>query len=536
MPSPRRLSPLLALVGAALLGATPHAEAGSVVIGTKVKEKADGGATLHTVVVEDSAGAVQRVVTRVASDAGRELRPATESDAWQHGAAGLRTVPSTRDRVRLRLYSVRSVELVAYTGSFDDTGRLGLTTDPGEFVCTARGCGYAAPPDVEVLAAETFQSGDVLELGLDLVGADVPEVAYGELELTPCTPTAEPGRCLYRDADTTISEVAWDGLGSVWSTDLGLTHEGALNVQVRVSAEGSPVMTSSTTLAVPWEDGAEGVSTLAADADPLTTVGLLEADGQPLLAVVSEGWTVGTAPASAKLALSDGSTVSMTPDSYQRRAPELLFAPWDETLKEYMLVIDGSSVTINGGSLSFSDLSSPLCVEGTCVVLRTRGDEVAMSVSQYRWDTAFIAGETNVVLKAVGADGTVTLVDEVFTFEEEVSVVFANEVSFEGDPLRAGLSARVNLYDARGTDLAGGRVQATVDRRDDGGLGLTGVGPGEIAAMPATSFAVLLSGPSTSCGDEESGWVVPPPLAAVAGNGSGTKNPHTTTSAKPRLL
>lgn len=535
LPSPRALAGLLAVASPLALAALPAAA--DTPLGTRVGFDAEGRAVLQTVIMEATPGSLQRVSVKVSSDGGRELKPTTETDAWQHGVAALAADPGAEAKVELILYNARGVELVSFTGAVDADGVVTAAADPGEFTCTRRGCGYATPSDVELIVGAVLSDSSGARLTVDLQGSAVPQVAAAELRVTPCDLSAERGICLFDGMKTQVADLTWEGVGSVWSTTLDMSHEGGLDVQVRPYGLGGPLRGSRAALAVPWDDGGSGVSPLAAEGDPLTTLGLMDYDGATLLGVWSEGWTVETAPAAAELSLEDGTVLSIPADSYQRRAPELLYAPWDDTIKEYYLAIDGRSVSIRGGSISVTELSNPTCFESTCVVLRKRGDSAALVVSQHRWDTAFVSGETNVVLKAVGADGgTTTLVDERFVFEEEVMVTFANEVSFDGDPIRRGFAGQLTLVDDGGGTLATGGFYGLVDRTEDGGYGLAGVGASDIAAMAETNFAVLLTGRSTSCGDDESGYLAPPPLAAVAGNGSGTKAAITTTSAKPFLL
>ena len=75
-----------------------------------------------------------------------------------------------------------------------------------------------------------------------------------------------------------------------------------------------------------------------------------------------------------------------------------------------------------------------------------------------------------------------------------------------------------------------------VTRDVDGDISLSGVDNDDVASRPHTNFSVLLGGYSPACGSEDDGFVVTPPLAAVAGNGSGTRNPASSTSIRPQLL
>lgn len=518
------LALLVALPLVAPLVGAGTAEA-AIVIGNKTKKEANGKHyRISTLVAEDTSGDIETVTVDVSSDAGRETVTPAETDAWLHGAAPLAALPTADAELSLTLYDRANGSPISFSGTVGADGSLALEADAGELVCNKLGCTCPVLADVELLAAEVFVSGGGYEVSIDLVGSAAHDVAYAEL----------------RVGDTT-AEVGWDTIGTVWEAELSLDHDGPIDVKVKVRADEGPTEVVVASLGLPWRDGGEGVSTLAADEDPLTTVGVMEHDGDTVFAVVSDGWTRETAPTRAEVELTTGETIVVPANSYQRRKWEPIV---EDVRFEYAsaasfrLVVNDSTMTIDGGNPTLADLSSPLCAEGTCVTLVADDTGVGLSVTQYRWDTAFPTDEVHVSLAALDADGAETIVAEgVVTFDDEVSVVFANEVSFEGDPLHAALAGRVSLLaEGSGGSLASGRFYSTVDRHEAGGLGVAGVGVDEIASMPATNFAVLLTGATRSCGDDDDGFTAVPPLMATFGNGSGTKNASTTTSTRPQLL
>ncbi|MDP2316955.1 MAG: hypothetical protein Q8P41_28945 [Pseudomonadota bacterium] len=564
----RRIAPLLLLLAGSSAVSAPAFAFTDLFASGHIRGDRGGraGQRVSVVVGEAAPGTVASVTADVSSDGGRETLTLTEFDAWLHGAATLPALPAGNAELALTLYDGASASLMSFSGTLAADGSVTLKADPSTDTsgCTSRlGCTVTEARDIELLAADVFAASSGYDVAIDLAGADAYDVAYAALRVTPCDLNADTGICLYNGQKVTTAEVGWDTIGTVWEADLALEHDGPVDLKVKVRAEDGPTESLKSSLGLPWIDGGDGVATLAADADPLTTLGLLygregarvQTVRSAQLAVVSEGWTLDTAPTHAEVELTNGETITIPANSYQRRKrPDMLTAEWDELLDEslsslsdnplFRLVIDGSTMTIDGGSVTLADLSSPLCAEGTCVTLvEDETGSYGLSVTQYRWDTAFVAGEVDVSLALLDADGAELIAAEsVVTFDDaDVTVVFANDVSFSGDPLHAALSGRVNLLgaaDGHGTQdtLASGRFFSTVTRDGEGDLGLSGVGVDDVASMPATSFAVLLGGERSSCGDDDGGFLAPPPLAAVFGNGSGTKNATTTTSTRPELL
>ncbi|MES2643352.1 MAG: hypothetical protein V4850_27960 [Myxococcota bacterium] len=515
------------------------AEAANIVLGSKVKKDLNGNHyRISTLVAEDTSGAIETVTAEVSSDVGRETARLTESDAWLHGAAPLASRPTADAELSLTLYDRASASLIVYSGTVGADGSLALEADAGAPVCTRLGCTYPVLPDIALLAAEVFASTGGYELSIDLSGSAAHDVAYAKVFVTPCDITAATGICLYDGRRTTTAEVDWDTIGTVWEAELALDHEGPVDVKVKVRADEGPTEVLMSSLGLPWLDGGDGVSTLAADEDPLTTVGLMEHDGATALAVVSDGWTLATAPTSAAVVLETGETITIPANSYQRRGGHRSYhlVYQNELSAGARLRIDGATVIVDRADPTFADLSTPLCVEGTCVQLvGDDEDGYGLAVTQYRWDTAFPTDEVHVSLAALDADGAETVLAEgVVTFDDEVTVVFANEVGFAADPLRTALAGRVTL--GRDEDrLASGRFFSKLDRQASGALGLAGVGVDDVARAD-TSFAVLLQGERTSCGNDDDGFTAVPPLMATFGNGSGTKNASSQTSIRPQLL
>jgi hypothetical protein len=164
-----------------------------------------------------------------------------------------------------------------------------------------------------------------------------------------------------------------------------------------------------------------------------------------------------------------------------------------------------------------------------------------LSLSQYRWDSAFVGGETNVVVTMYSPEGEELFSDEwTMEAEEELTVVFAGELDLtEGDPNDAVVGGTVRMLGAqrgRGGQptLSIGRFYGSIASDGDGDLGVQGEDKNSV--LTRSSAAVPFTGRSALCGDDQNGHVTVPPLAAVTGNGSGTKVATTTTSTRPVLF
>lgn len=354
-----------------LLLATPSAEAGR--IGKKPISIPSGVTVVvdaYTELVPDSDAAAS-VSAEIKSDAGSEDVDLVETDAWLHGAAAIPSLPSADAAIALTLYDAASAELATYSGTLGTDGSVSLRRGAGFCSCDP---GYAGSCDkgevcidVEVLAAELFAASKGYELGIDLNGADTYTVAYATVVVTE-------GKTV-----TTKAEVGWEDIGSVWEGELGLDHEGLIDVKTRsYDRDGTKVEREKVTLGSAWDDGGYGVSTLAID--PTTSLAITRREGvngvrvivQSALVVASTGWTVGaTMPASASVELTGGETLSIPVNSYQVAAGPV-FAKLGDAVY-YDITVDGGS-TVLGERATFDALSSPVCADGFCVTLEDGED------------------------------------------------------------------------------------------------------------------------------------------------------------------
>lgn len=545
-----------------------------------------------------TSGSASTATATVKSDAGSEGVVLVESDAWLHGGAVLKALPKTNAVLELTVYDKANASLISFSGTLGTDGSVALaanaTKDAGTTCdassksgCSETDTSSAAAPDIEVMAGEVFAGGSGYELSLDLAGADTGAVAYAEITVTESdkvtTCSKETGVCTTTGTSTTTkAEVDWDDIGAVWEGDITLDHDGIIDVKVTsYDTKGAELESTKAALGAPWLDGGYGINVLATDDDPLTSVGFMRWDGsytdgknpaywtgsRPILVVNSGGWTLGeTLPIHAQVGMTNGGTVTMTSFILMRmrKRPELLYQAWDDTLREYITEIvdnpiydDGGAehnplldarLNITGGNFeilgaSVFDMMTPVCTNGTCVKLITDGEgRFDVSVSTYGTDALALADDDEIVVALVDQSGKELASEAVFVeYDDEITVTFANEVTFSADPMGLDLAGSVSLLgvaDKKGKQktLAKGKFYGTFSRDTDGDLGITGAAK---ESLSSRGDIVAVGGPvdvELKVDTNQNGVFEPPPLTPVFGNGSGTKNATSQTSAKPELL
>ncbi|MDP2307475.1 MAG: hypothetical protein Q8P18_15720 [Pseudomonadota bacterium] len=523
-------------------------------------------------VIPESDTAIASVTVRVRSDAGDEDATLVESDAWLHGAATIAALPATDAALTLTVYDAANTSLISFSGTLGADGTVTLTADAGEATdtsgCTSRlGCTVEATADIELLAADPAYyvshaaDHDSRVLAFDLSGADTYAIAYAEIVVTESVDTDTSEECLRdRTGDLCVlsgivrsrAEVYWNDIGSVWEAELALEHEGVVEVKVKTrGADGETIETTKSKLGAPWIDGGEGVNTLATDEDPLTTValgkGLVgrwdfdDAAGQDLT-VVSEGWTLGEAiPTHAEVELTDGETITIPVNSYQRRA-----RAWMVNNYEVQPVFGLSSdrryrtylgLARNGSPEARMEPDAPQCSDGFCMVVSELADGgYELSATVYGGDASALPDETELTATLYDEFGE-ALVSESFTieFEDEVSAVFSNEVHFTQDPVGLDVSGRVKLLgeaDRRGRQdtLAKGRFYGSFSRDGDGDVGLAGIDKDRVSAWDTAFIAGETNALEVSGDDDGNGVIEGPPVVQFSVFGSqGIAVPRCTT-------
>ncbi|MES2640228.1 MAG: hypothetical protein V4850_12115 [Myxococcota bacterium] len=511
----------------------------------KVKTDSSIGSTYHrvTTTVSGDAGAVATVTAQLESDGGEEDLPLVESDAWMHGAATIAALPAADADLTVTLYDNASASLISFSGTLGKDGSVTLTADTapptdGEACVSRTGCAEettrADALDIELLAAEVFAASKGYDVALDLAGADTYGVAYATITVTEpgapvCVATDEKGNCLkWEDTKevSTRSEVFWDEVGSVWEADATLAHEGLVELKVKVySAEGEKLETVKSKLGAPWRDDGEGVGALATDEDPLTRVALHKHYGAlqhwHAMSVASEGWTASDAlPVDAEVELTNGDTITIPVNSYQRPGhtptqseASILFSLLDTAGRIVIDDGDGGGATFDVSSLE--ELRSPVCSDGFCVVVSETGrGSHALSVTAYGPIATDLPDRVEVELTAFDASGDTSDSETVsVAFDDEITAVFASEVSFAGDPVGLGLSGKVKLLgepNRRGKQetLAKGKFFGDLTRDGDGDLELAGADKDGVVS----SGGIVRAGEAITLGADREG--APPPVVA----------------------
>jgi len=484
---------------------------------------------VQAVVTIDQATAITAEIT---SDSGEETVVLTEADAWLHGtASGVVKSPSGTVIVDgdlvLTLYDEVSASLIRFSGTLDADGSISLTPEKPTL-------------DIEVLAAELFPNADgSYDLGLDFSGADAYAIAYADVAIT-------------QGKTTTKAEIDFDELGAVWEGELTLDHEGLVEVKTKTyDKDGEKLESSKAKLGMPWDDGGYGVNALATDDDPLTSVALLKLGGNldcdnvlsarcSAVTVVSTDWTSSTAPVSAEIDIEDGETLSVPANSYQVSAATAVVFSGSPEKESFQVTIDGT--TVKEGS-SFTDRG--LCADGTCVALAQGSDGTwTLSATAYSETAAKLPRSVKVALASTLKAAFTKESSYTLTFDPEVAVVFANEVSLSGDPIGVDLSGKVSLLGAASSKgkqktLAKGKFYGSFTRDEDGDLGLGGIDKDARAACDACD--ILIGGEPIDferTDTNKDGVIEAPPVIVykVDSNGKGTRAAATTSNGSPGLL
>ncbi len=298
-------------------------------------------------------------------------------------------------------------------GTCDATSKTGCTVAPTS----------ATAPDIDVLAAAVFPGDLGYDLTIDLNGADTYDIATAEFtitesnEVTTCT-TKAGGCTTTGTSTTTTAEVVWDDIRTVW----------------------------------------EGVNALALDEDPMTSMAMVvRIDGTDNatrtneagygLAIVSDGWTTTTAPASATIELDGGETITIPANSYQVAASEEFTPTWGD-VTEFSVTMDGNPVAARFTLTRPGVYQLDAEIDGRFGML-TEGDDGTwtLSATAYSERSTDLPSGTSLTITPMEKLGAYPEFSESFalTYTDEVAVVFANEVSFAGDPVGVGVSGTVSL-------------------------------------------------------------------------------------------
>jgi hypothetical protein len=554
------------LLLALALGA-PSAQAANTpkIKNIRVRDLADTGSTYRVVVIvkHDDLDEVANVAASVESDAGAEDLTLVETDRWLHGSAAVGVLPAKEATATLTFYDTGSAALISFTGTVGADGSVSLSapTSGVEPSCAVLGaCDVgegkgSTTAKITLLAAQLYPADSGYDLAFDLSGSDADSVAYADLVLSE-------GKV------ETKAEVGFDDIGAVWEGDLSVVPEGLVEVKAKTyDGEGAEIETSKAQVGLPWRDGASGRASLATDEDPWTSVALLSGGTwggacedaftcSDALVVVSQGWTRGdTLPVDAEVELTDGETLMVPANSYQVAASKTqqlgAGKEWDAIGVTHLRIrINGDSLTLDDATdLLLEDLTSPVCAGGTCIAIDRVGWEFddsgvfELTVSAYGSDAGKLPTSVGVAVELVSKDGKELASDKVaLSFDDEVAVVYANQTSFDGDPLGVDLAGQISLLgeaDQKGRQktLAKGRFNGSFARDEDGQVALAGADNDTISAKGD----ILIGGEPIDFElvdvDDDGGVQAPPVVVMrVYSNGKGTRAVTTVSSGNPGLL
>lgn len=480
---------------------TSSAEAAFIRRGVIKQVTNSNGSVSNRVVVVSESGATApaSIEARVESDGGSEDVALDESDSWLHGAATLTSLPKSSAALTLTLYDKGSATLLSYSGTLGADGTVQLTADDTGKVAW----------DLEVLAGEVFPATGGYDLTLDLAGADTYEIAYAKVVVTETVTTTVcdkvKGCSSTTSTTSTGAEVGWEAVGAIWAGDLTLVHEGVVELKVtEYDSKGKKRQSDKSKLGMPWFDSGEGITALAVDEDPLTTVALhrraygsgkygLELDNAKCEVVVSSaGWSVGDAlPVSAQVELTGGDTITIPANSYQRLGRA---RSWMVNNFEVYPVFGLSSVlTITGGDFVATDSSvlellTPVCAGGTCVSLvpNDSGD-YELTVSEYGSVASGLADDLELTVTVTDDGGEAVEYAALVEFDDTLSVVFGNELTLKEDALGLDLAGKVSLLGeankkGKQQTLAKGKFAGSFSRDGDGDLELAGADKDDVVS------------------------------------------------------
>lgn len=532
----------------------------------------------------------------VESDAASETVEMVQTNAWMHGTAELKATPGNGKGV---LLIIGSNDVLFKSVAFSSDGAGGWAFDEANSECTVKGgCDADSAPDIEVLAGEIFPAlAGGYSFAFDLAGADLYNVTSATLvttepEVTTCTKLG----CTTTGGESTSTEVFWDDIGEVWEGDLTIEPEGLIEVKVTArDGDGKTSESAKTKLGGvahfidDWQgetgyldvDGRPGWCPLGLDDDPLTSMAMisdqfhndgtegfsLSAPGQ-IVTIFSYDYTAGgTVPVTADVEVEGGKNITIPANSYQfmmEKSPVVLWNAYDTTFQEYITEIENNPLSdrteaehnplfgmrINGGNLVINDsaqltmsqLASPVCIEGTCVVLtEDETGNYALSATAYASSAAKVPSAVKIEVVLVTYEGKEVLSETVeVEFDDAVSVLFANQATLAYDPIGVDISGKVSLLgaaDKKGKQktLSKGKFYGQFTRDDYGNLGLGGADKDTISAKGD----ILIGGEPIDfeLTDTDKDGVIEAPPVVLMKDGKGTSTTASTTAqTQPQLL
>lgn len=365
----------------------------------------------------------------------------------------------------------------------------------------------------------------------------------------------------------TVAEVDFDALGSVWEGRTSVDDTGGLEIDVRTyDHDGKTLDKGTVNLGAPWDDGGAGVNALAAGdgtslaVDPRPSYcehgkyfgedcsksgggcsreecwdvfTSFDVDDSEALVVVSTSWTRDEAPQLAELAIDGGATITIPANSYQvaTYAP-ITFAGSPEK-EQFQLTVDGE-VLKEGSDWT----NRGFCSYGRCFALaQDEAGAWTLSATAYAPTAADLPQKMVVTLTSTLKAAETKERSYTLSFADDVTVVFANEVSFAEDPIGLDLSGEVTLLgaaDKKGKQktISKADFSASYTRDADGDLSLGGIDRNDVARAECDACDILIGWEPIEVEktDTNGDGVIDRPPAIQLRNGTGTRNTATNTS------
>lgn len=393
----------------------------------------------------------------------------------------------------------------------------------------------------------TTSSGTTMVL-LSLLGDELDDLSAAELVLS--IPVGEP-ICLVESRQgclewggPAVRERRFDlhrGLG-------GTVTQMAASIQYAADREsatfrayrpqGGQLDQWTTTLVRPWDDGEGGRMALDIEGPSTQQVSILPAAAPgrgPRLALVSDGWTRSSdVPAAAEIDLGAAGTSTVPvwgfqatgwaaslPEGAQVRLPLAVDSAWTDTE-----VGPGDGAVCDGS--------------GRCVLVADGPTGPEVLVTAFAASASALPEAETMWLEWVWPDGEIEPFPVDVSWSSTVAAVVVAELGVAGEVRDQPLELRIDLRGAprgrspRGPVVAPGSfTTAVIGSVDGGAFGLQPVdGSGHVGGGPPGLGIVGGAQIDPSLGESD---VFPVPVI-LYGNGSGTKNASSQTSAKPQLL
>ncbi len=385
------------------------------------------------------------------------------------------------------------------------------------------------------VAFDTLEGEHHLVLALDEVDAGVASAA---LSLKPP-----------RKIDWTYSDGGIEMMDE-WETRYSTSHAGDVTWSaVTYDAEGKKEEKVDGTTAAALDDGAEGVPAVAMEDDAsLTTAlvrlrrghygGVIDRDGNVW---ASHGWTVGDAPEALEVEVDGGETWEIPANSYQVATSfGILFGgggKCDAGDDAYLVSFDGTPAK---SALAFGDRG--VCQYGHCAFLEEADDgSWTLGVTAYAATAKDLPGKVTVSLESQYGCAKPTQSAYAVAFDDDVTVVFAQDLGFDGSPAGATFSggATALVSDHKGRYKHHGsraKWHARVDVGPTGNVAWTASGK---VSSSGEGGGLLLGGEAIAVEtvkDLDGDGVVAPPPVIVYKNGKGTRDATTASNGSPGLL